>query len=175
MKFEYEVKLLDINVEHWKKKLLNAGGIFIGEHLQKITIFSGLNGDSNEYVRVRDEGFRSTLTHKVSKFGEVVSRESEIAVSSYEKTVRLLIAIGLNSIRVEEKLRASFKLGKCTVDIDTWPRIPPYVEIEANSEIELLELCKLLSVDYDSTFKGSALDVLKNYNIDASKMDKLVF
>ena len=51
---------------------------------------------------------------------------NEIAMNFLEK-------VGLKAMRRLEKYRHTFELGDVTVDIDTWPKIPVYMEVEGPS------------------------------------------
>lgn len=175
MNIEYEVKFLDININEWLNKLEKEGANLESKHVQKITIFEGLSGNSREYVRVRDEGNKITLTHKKSNPNSVEASEIEIEIGSYDTAIALLEAIGLKRTRTEEKERIRYKLGACNLDIDTWPDIPTYVEIESNSKYEIEEMCKTLGVKFNESFKGSAHDIFRHYEVDPDKNTHMVF
>lgn len=175
MNTEYEVKFLDINLDEWKSSLEGNGASLVSEKIQKISIFDGLNGNPREYVRVRDEGDKITLAHKKSDPDSVKSSEIEIQVSSYDTAIFLLETIGLKKTRTEEKRRIRYKHGKCNIDIDTWPDVPTYVEIESNSEEGVREMCETLGIEYESSFKGSAHDIFRHYGIDPDKHTNMVF
>jgi adenylate cyclase class 2 len=59
--------------------------------------------------------------------------EIEIIVSSYEDTISLLKKIGMIEKFSQEKKRITWKKGSVTFDIDTWPRLNTYLEIEGEN------------------------------------------
>ena len=175
MNTEYEVKFLDVDMSYWLKILENEGATLQYDNIQRISIFDGLNGNSREYVRVRDEGDKITLTHKVSVPNSVGASETEIIVNSYETAISLLDVIGLKKTRTEEKRRIRYRLNDCNLDIDTWPDIPTYVEIESISEDGVKKMCETLGVDFNKSFKGSAHDIFRHYGIDPDKNTYMAF
>jgi len=175
MIIEYEIKILNIDYNEWLKKLNNVNAHLENKKLQKITIFHGLNNNDREYIRVRDEGNKITLTYKRTYKDSAKADEIEITVSSYERTIELLESIGLKKKRTEEKERISYSINKSRIDIDTWPDIPTYVEIESDSEEELFSICKILCIDYNKSFKGDAHDVFRYYGIDPNMHKNMIF
>src|SRR5579885_3721253 len=110
MATELEVKFLNIDVKSVRQKLDELGATFIFSTLFRITIFHGLSGEDREYIRVRDEGQKRTLTHKRTYQGSIAATEHEISIkSSYEDTLALLDAIGLTWKRAEEKHRIHYE------------------------------------------------------------------
>ena len=69
-----------------------------------------------------------------------------------------------------------YVLDDVEMDIDTWPMIPTYVEIEGKSEESVLNIIKKLGINDK---KITALDVQslykEIYNIDITKIDVLKF
>jgi len=62
------------------------------------------------------------------------------------------------------------------VDIDTWPRILSYVELEGPSEDKLKETAKLLGFDWNNAVFYDARSIIeKNYNIPVGKMRWFTF
>ena len=76
----------------------------------------------------------------------------------------------------QENKRIQYILDNIEIDIDTWPMIPTYLEIEGNSEEEVNNMVKKLGL---SNLKITALncdDIYKEfYNIDISKIEELKF
>ena len=96
-------------------------------------------------------------------------------MSSYSSAITLLATIGLTKTRTEEKKRTRYKLDGCNFDIDTWPDIPTYVEIEAESEAAIRNMCSFLELKFEDSFKGSAHDIFRHYGIEPSSNTYMVF
>lgn len=175
MATELEVKFLNINVKDLRQTLDEYGATLIFNTLFRITIFHGLSGEDREYIRVRDEGNRITLVHKRTYQGSMAATEHEIEVSSYEDTVALLDAIGLTRKRTEEKLRIHYTLEGVSIDIDTWPGVPTYVEIEADTEQALRSTYERLGFNFNQAFFGDAHDVFRHYGIEPKSVPNMVF
>lgn len=175
MSTELEVRFLDISVDSLRQKLDALGAALIFNTLFRITIFYGLSGEDREYIRVRDEGHKITLVHKHTYKGSIAANEHEICVSSYEDTIALLHAIGLTKKRAEEKVRIHYKLEEASIDIDTWPGVPTYVEIEAGSEQLLKSTCEKLGFNFEQAFLGDAHDVFRHYAIEPTSIPNMVF
>lgn len=175
MKQEYEIRFLDINLLDFEKTLRSVGLVPAFDTLFRITIFHSLSGNDREYVRVRDEGNCITVTHKRTFEGSVVAYEREILVDSYEGTIALLEGIGLKHKRTEEKHRKRYKYKDAVIDIDTWPGIPTYIEIETSDESSLIDICNELGFSMSSGFRGDAHDVFRHYGIEPTEIPLMIF
>ena len=61
------------------------------------------------------------------------------------------------------------------IDIDSWPMIPTYMEIEGISEKEVLDKLKLLGVDESRVTTLNRGDIYaKIYRIDIDKINKVL-
>lgn len=180
---EREVKFLEIDLAQIKTKLAQLGATDLGEKLLSEVIFYVGDGNSVErksrkYVRIRDTGEKIFLTYKhLPDTPAIGVTEIELEINSAAEGQLMLETLGWQPARVQEKRRHSFKLGKVMVDIDTWPgQVPPYLEIEGNSEDDIKEAANLLGLDWDKHELRSAAGVLKEfYNIDMWQLTKYTF
>lgn len=69
--------------------------------------------------------------------GELDNEETEIEVPSIKEANNLLEALGYAYKSYQEKERITYVLDGYELDIDTWPKIPTYVEVEGKSETDL--------------------------------------
>ncbi len=183
---EIEVKFLDIDVGQIEKKLVTMGAKKVGDYLYIAKTFdhpdARLHSD-NSWIRLRDEVDKITLAYKkrigvTSHDGSTSDegmQEIQIEVDSFENTEKLLLAIGLIEKFKQEKKRTKYVLGDVEFDIDTWPLIPPYLEIEAKSFEKIKEMSALLGLDYDKHFRSSANAVFKKYGFDDHDYSVLAF
>lgn len=180
MNKEIEVRFLNINKEDLVSKLHKLGALDRGENTLSEIIFydpelSWLK--ERRFIRLRTIGGRTTLTYKENKDQTVDSaHEIEFTVEDPEKISELFERIGLVAYRHQEKKRHSFLLSDTAIDIDTWPKIPPYVEIEGKSENHLRQVSASLGFQWDSAVFDDARSVIeKKYDIPIGKMRWFTF
>lgn len=148
MKTEYEVRVLDINKKEMIKKLEALGATKKGEFNQKRYVYDLKPIQKGKWIRLRTNGNVSILTYK-----DIVSntidgtREVEFEVEDFEKANEFLEKIGFKSRSYQENDRISYILNGAEIDIDSWPMIPTYMEIQANSEAEIIGVEEILNID----------------------------
>ena len=179
MKTEIETRFLDIDKDALVKKLLEAGATDEGEEKLDETIFHAADMSwlgKRKFVRLRKTGDKIKLTYKENVEQKVDSaREIEFEVSDLEKCSAFFEKIGLKAMRKVEKYRHTFKLGCVTVDIDTWPKVPVYMEIEGPSVASLKGFCDKMGMDWEKRFDGDAREVFRHYGYDMDKLSVITF
>jgi len=116
------------------------------------------------WVRVRDEGDKVTLSYKQLRDRSLTgTREVTVVVSDFERTCELLKAIGLEAKSYQETRRETWRLGECEVTLDTWPWIPPVVEIEAGDEATVQAGAAALGFVWAAALHGSIENVYQRY------------
>lgn len=160
MKTEIEGKWLNVNVESLRQKLREVGADLVQDErlmIRQLFDYPDRKLDKvNAWVRVRDEGNKITVSYKQLVDRSVNgTKEVNVTVDDFEGVAKFLEAIGLESKSFQESKRESWKLGKVEIEIDTWPWIPSFVEIEAESEEELKRTAVLLGFDYSDVLHGS--------------------
>ena len=124
----------------------------------------GRAGDGS-WVRVRDEGDGViTMSYKcVEK--RTLSGTSEIClqVDSFENAVAFLKECGITTRNIQQTRRESWKLDGAEVDLDEWPWVPPFVEIEASDEQTVLSVARKLGLDVTDAIFGSVEPVYQHY------------
>ena len=103
--------------------------------------------------RVRDEGDKITMTLKESAIPRTMSsvQELEIIVNDFDAAVKILLLSGYEPTTYQENYRTSWKLDDCSIEIDEWPGLPCYAEIEAPSTTQLKQMAAVLEID-EATF-----------------------
>lgn len=177
MNTEYEIRVLEISKDKLIEKLENLGAIKKGDWFQKRYVYNTVPKADGKWLRLRTNGNTTTLTYKsVEKTTIDGTRELEIAVEDFEKTNELLSLAGVKAKGYQENKRIQYVLDDVEIDIDTWPQIPTYVEIEGKNENEVMDTIKKLGLSLD---KVTALDVQsvyeQVYGIDISKIEVLKF
>ena len=70
--------------------------------------------------------------------------ETEMVVPSLEAANEFLKALGFSYKSYQEKRRISYILKNHEIDIDTWPGLSTYMEIEGESEEDISNLLELV-------------------------------
>ncbi len=149
MNQETEIRILEIQKEEWITKLEELGAIFEGDWFQKRKVYDFHPAIENKWIRLRTNGKTTTLAIKEIINENVASgiNELEIEVSDFEKTAQILEQLGYHYRSLEENKRIRYRYNNIEIDIDTWPLIPTYVEIEAPTEKEIKEFLKNFTFD----------------------------
>lgn len=176
---EIETRFLDINKDQLAQKLASLGATDKGEEKLEEIIFHAADLSwvgKRKFVRLRKTKNKTTLTYKENVKQAVDSaQEIELEVSDIGKCSELLSKIGLCPMRRLEKYRHTFELDGVTIDIDTWPKIPAYAEIEGPSVESLKTICDTLGMDWEKRFDGDAREVFRHYGYDLDNITVITF
>lgn len=175
---EYELSILDPNIEHIKEKLLKLNVKDLGEKFQKRYVYDFNPVNPNCWIRLRTNGDKTTIAIKEinnkNSIGGISKLETE--VGNFLVANEILNRLGYIARNYQENRRHLYTLGKVTIKIDYWPLIPPYVKIEAPSEKEVLETLALLEVDESQTTTLDVQSIYTDiYNIDLLNIRELRF
>lgn len=177
MHIECECRILEINKEEFIRKLEKLGAVKVGEYFQKRFVYDFNPIVSNKWIRLRTNGEKTTLTIKELVDKTIIgTKELEIEVSDFDDANKILNELGYTARNYQENKRITYILDDIEVDIDTWPLIPTYVEIEGKNReciddlIKKLSICKknITSLDVTSIYN-------EIYNIDILKIKELRF
>lgn len=162
MNLEIEATFLEINKDELRSKLRAAGAKLVRpEILMRRVVF---DISKHAFARVRDEGDRIVLTYKNHHDNTLTGTEElNVEVSDYEQTIAILKACGLHAKSDEDSYRESWKLSNVEIDIDTWPWIPSYVEIEGETTSDVEAAASKLGFDMKDAVIGSVDEVYKLY------------
>ncbi len=165
MDSEIEAKFLDIDHDEIRDKLkiLGADCEQPIRLMRRVTIDTPDMKSKNAFLRVRDEGHRVTMTYK--QFDELSvdgTKEIEVTVSDFDKTVQLLATVGLPYGSFQESKRETWRYGDVEIVLDEWPWLKPYIEIEGRSESILREVAIELDLNWDDAVFG---DVMAAYRV----------
>lgn len=180
MKDELEAKFLEIDKKAIRAKLQELGAVCTKPErlMQRIVFENDYLKNKRAWIRVRNEGDVTHLTLKQASNATDISRikEAEVNVGDFLEMKTILKELGFEDKRYQENYRESWEYNDVSIEIDTWPKIPTYVEIEGKSEKAVKEVSRKLGFDYSNAVFGSADEVFKDkYGIDILNMDKLVF
>ncbi|OGI83829.1 hypothetical protein A2903_00245 [Candidatus Nomurabacteria bacterium RIFCSPLOWO2_01_FULL_33_17] len=181
---EIEVKFLEVDIANLKSKLENFGAEFVGNfnYKRKVYDFPGLPLDkNNSWVRVRDEGDKIVMTYKQRLdvgnhiMGDKGMKEIEIIVSDFNLADQFLKSIGMIVKFYEENKRERYILDDVEIDIDYWPMIKPYVEIEGNNWDSVEKISEKLGFVWDKHLKCSTMQIYEMNGINENDYSVITF
>jgi adenylate cyclase class 2 len=141
---EIEAKILNVDVQKLEEKLLSFGAERKSEKLFRAMAFDypGYPMDKEAaWVRLRDEGDKITMAYKKRLGVKDINKgtndsgmeEIEVSVSDYDLAKEFLLKLGMVVKFYQEKKRITWQKGPVTYDIDTWPQLEPYLEVEGET------------------------------------------
>lgn len=180
MNKEIEARFLDINKQQLVERLAREEAIDQGEvTLTEIIFYDQENKwpEESRFVRIRSNGNTTELTYKHNKAQTIDSaREIEFSVSDAKSAEQFLETIGLVAFRHQEKKRHTFIKNNVTIDIDTWPNIPTYVEFEGPSEEAIKSVAEHLGFAWqDAVFDDARAIIQDRYNIPMTNLRWFTF
>lgn len=132
---EYEVRVLNIKKERIIEKLEELHAEFQWDLIQKRYVYDFIPKIEGKWIRLRTNGEKTTLTIKNLVSSEIDgTQELEIEVDNFERCNLILKELGYVPKGYQENRRRQYLLNGVEVDIDSWPLIPDYLEIEGPSE-----------------------------------------
>ena len=170
MKPEIEAKFINIDIDAIRQKLLAAGAVLEQPMrlMRRVNIEEQAHRDVGAWIRVRDEGHKTTLTWKqgMKKAGAIDRiEELEVEVSSFDDTVKIFELAGWSPKTYQESKRETWKLSEAEVVIDEWPWLAPMIEIEASDEDVVRSTAEQLGFKWSDAEFGNIDDIyMKQYN-----------
>ena len=174
MHTEYEVRVLEIDVDSIKKKLETVGAKFEWDRVQKRYVYDFIPKVDSKWIRLRTNGVKTTLTIKDLVTSKIDgTRELEVEVDDFDNTNRILEELGYVHRNYQENRRIQYKLNGVEIDIDSWPMIPTYLEIEGSSEEEVYKTLDILGINKDSITTRDVEGIYNDYGFDVMEIKDL--
>ncbi len=134
------------------------------------------------WVRLRDEGDKITFTFK-QRLAKAFNAgenddgmyERETTVGDFDTTREILLKTGLIEKMYQENKRTRYVLGGVECDIDTWPLLPPYLEIEGTSWDAVYATAEQLGFKREDAKIFSTNQIYKLKGLDDRNYTKLTF
>lgn len=146
---------------------------------EMIKIIERFQINPNKWIRLRKTNDKVTLAikHILANNGSGLQQmlETEIEVSSFEETKELLSQLGYSFKSYQEKKRITYSLFNHQIDIDTWPNIPSYMEIEGESEKDISHILEVLGYNLNDTVSCAADEVYRLYGKNMFESRELKF
>lgn len=184
---EIEVKFLNIDAGEMQRKIAAIGAAKKGEYFQRWRVFDYPDwrlDKKGAWLRLRDEGDgRITLTFKqrlgiASHDGDANDagmEEIEVHVDDFEKIAAMFMKIGFVEKHYAEKKRVRWEKDSIMFDIDTYPELKTYLEIEAPSWGKIGEAIKWLGLDAEEKKIFSANQAYALKGIEVADYTRIAF
>lgn len=167
MHTEYEVRVLEIDKVEIERKLKNLGAQLQWDHLQKRYVYDFIPKIDGKWIRLRTNGDMTTLTIKNVVSSKIDgTQELEIVVDDFEKTNLILNELGFVAKGYQENRRCQYILDGVEIDIDSWPLIPTYLEIEGKSEQDVYQVLEKLGISKDFATSRDVEGIYLDYGHD---------
>lgn len=163
---EIEVKILEVDGDSIRRKLevLGAKKKFEGT----IVAHFYRRGTNGKKIRLRQMGDTCYVTAKqrIGTDRMLHNEEHEVETSDFESMAKILEIAGLTKYGESIKTRVSYVLDGITFDLDTYPGIPEYAEVEAQTREEVERWVKLLGFTMDDTDCITESKLREMYKVD---------
>ncbi len=174
MAYEIETKVLGIDGTEIAKKLTALGAQKIKETRLIVDWYriKGIKeGEDPWFLRIRSnsEGKHEVTWKAKSDIIGTARKHKEINfnIAEPEKLSDLFEELNLEKYAHQEKDRLSFTLKDWQFDIDQYPKMPAYLEIEGTSDESIREAMQMLGLENNATWaKGERILIQDTYGLD---------
>lgn len=178
MSQEIETKVLEIDSAAIQKKLLKLGAKKkqSGRLIVDWYRFKGVKeGEDPWFLRIRSNAkgiFEVTWKAKSAILGTARKhKEINFNIAEPEKLADLFEELGLEKYAHQEKDRTSFTYKDWSFDIDQYPGMPAFMEIEGKSEEHVNEAIELLGLMGHATWaNGERILIQEKYGLNWYEM-----
>lgn len=170
---EHEIKVLDVDIKTLCTKLEEIGAKKVYDDVRTII---AIDTDEKKYlqqedklIRVTEEGTTKVTMH-IHQSKPDIKEAIKFKTSRLKETMDFFAQLGLKPISKVISQRVSYELGKIDFDIDLFPAIPPFLEIDIEyleeEGYKLDELLKKLGLENNKIVVMGTEDIHKLYNKD---------
>ncbi|MBX4205551.1 MAG: CYTH domain-containing protein [Candidatus Doudnabacteria bacterium] len=171
---ETETKILDVDTDSIRALMTKIGAFEIQDTKLIVDWFrlkGTKEGEDPWYLRIRsnrESASEVTWKGKSDILGASrTHKEINFSIQDGEKLSDLFGQIGLEKYAHQEKFRTSWTLRDWRFDLDQYPGMPAYLEIEGKSENHIQEAIKLLALeDHKHSSEGERLLIQTEYKLD---------
>jgi len=178
MTYETETKILDVDKKQIGQTLASLGakkildtkfvvdwfwepGTKEGEEPWFLRIRTDTEGNSEVTWKARSEKLGKSRTHK----------EINFKVGDAGAVGEFLKELKLENNAHQEKFRISWELKDWRFDLDEYPGMPAYLEIEGTSEEHIQEAIRILGLkNHKTSNEGERILIQKEYGLDWYRM-----
>jgi adenylate cyclase, class 2 len=166
VKIEFEARFLAVDVAAVVERLkARSATCVMPRTLMRRIVFTNTDIESRRgWLRLRDQGKACYLTYKQTASPDRAVDsilEAEVQVGDFEATRVLLEAMGFTAVRFQENYREEWHLDGVTFDLDTWPDLPTFLEIEGPDEAAVRQAATVLGLSFQDASFGSVDEVYR--------------
>lgn len=176
---EIEARFKEVQVDDLIKKIIDLGGQDMGERFLEETIFYDQElkwRDEGKFARLRSFDGKNIFTYKHIKKDSIDGTEEiEFSIDKPSQLKEFLSRLELIPFRIQQKKRHTLILDGVNLDIDQWPLILPYLEIEGKSESEIQVVAEKIGLRWEDALFIDARKIIESYGIDVSKFKYFTF
>ena len=170
---EHEIKILDIDINSVTKKLEEIGEKKVYDDIRTIITLDTEDkkflNQKDKLIRITDEGSIKVTMH-VNQSQPDIKAGIKFKTSRLKETMDFFHEMELDPISKVKAPRISYELGKIDFDIDNFPAIPPFLEIDiehiAEEGYTVKSLLNKLGLENNKVVVMGTEDIHKLYNID---------
>lgn len=150
MNIEYEATFTKVNKNEIRERLEKVGAKLIKpEFLMKRIPFRPPKDIGNAWLRVRDEGDKTTMSLKMITGNKITDqKEWQIEINNFDEGCKMLEALGAKRKSYQESLREIWDLDGVEICIDTWPGLKPLLEIEGDNKEVVMNAAEKLGFNW---------------------------
>lgn len=178
MKKEIETKILNVDRLTIRKKLLKNKAVLVKKRcLVKRWVYRLPDKKHNHWIRIIEDKHLSLAFKNYQSYKIGGIRELNFIINGELQELReFLELLGCKLIAEQHTYEERYLLpNKVVVDIEKWPYIPTYIEIEATNKKLVKQTVKLLGFTDKDSQPITTKMVYKKYNIDLHKFKLLNF
>ncbi len=177
---ETEVRFLEVDKDALVKKLTSLGATDRGEVLLEEVIIYDKDikwRDEKRFIKIRKSDDVTTLTYKRHLPRAVDGAEEiELKIDDADQAIAFLEKLGFVAFRHQQKFRHTFILKEVTFDIDTWPKVPTYVELEGPTMEALKDAAQSVGFNWkDVTYEDPRFVIEEIYHIPVGSLHWFTF
>lgn len=133
-----------------------------------------------KWIRLRQDGDKVELTLKYiyntdAEYEIDQVKEVEIVADDFETANKLVEEMGYYKRKLVEKKRTSYTYKGMSIEIDEWPLLDPYIEIEGTNVDEIYQLAEDLGYPKEKTKVMNTEDVYLEKGIDLTDYEVMTF
>lgn len=139
------------------------------DNTKLVKFINKFHNNTKKWIRVRQTNDKTTIAvkHILAPNETNIQQmlETEIEVSNISEANNLLESLGFAYKSYQEKERITYILDEYELDIDTWPGIPTYVEVEGKSESDLENILNKLGYSMKDIVSCTADEIYRKYGL----------
>jgi adenylate cyclase class 2 len=168
---EIEAKLLEVDKAELGKKLVELGAVLTRDVDVRALYFDYPDGrllKSGTQLRLRQIGevVELSLKEPIDRDGVKTMEEAELTLSDLETAKKILESLAFEKTKELRKHRTTYQLSGVKYEMDTYPDIPTFVEVEGPSKEAVYEAVRRVGYDPADLKPWDAFQLLEHYGKD---------